>query len=231
LIRNESPEAACFAWPRRFGTGLRRAGFWSQGCYAGAGWAGVWLAPDDPPAWWPYPVDGADRPSAVPERSAVALSPVMLRNRACCKGRRAPRRLARVRVPGAAGRVRAGGRLGRGGRCCRGYALRGTAGGWLRSRGGGRHGRSACGPAGGWRSVVTVKPGRDSAPLSASRTYGYQLPFPTAYAGLALVRATGRWLWSPRYSLRATCPGARLRHLSQPIDDMASVRRRSIRSC
>jgi hypothetical protein len=46
------------------------------------GWR-VWLAPDDPPAWYRYLVARADRPSAIPERWSVVLSPVVLRNRAC----------------------------------------------------------------------------------------------------------------------------------------------------
>ena len=92
-----------------------------------------------------------------------------LRNRACLKGRHAPRRLARVsgwdRRPGAGLRWPAGG-----GRGCRGLALRGAAGGWPGSRRGGGRSHGARGP----RSPTVSgdrQTGRDSAP-PAARTYG-----------------------------------------------------------
>jgi hypothetical protein len=88
------------------------------------GRAGWWCGPCDPPAWHRYLPAGADRPSAIPERSTVVpcwwCSGIAL----AWKGRHARRRWRGGR-PGSRRGVAPVRWLAGGGQCCRGLSLRG----------------------------------------------------------------------------------------------------------
>jgi hypothetical protein len=116
-------------------------------------------------------VAGADRPSAIPERSSLALSPVVLRNRACSRRPSCS--------PASGSRGGWGGRAGAGPRCLdrvvAGAAVvrrvAAGAGGWRLAEAGGADGHAGDGPA-TVAPVVTVQAALSTAGAGPTPLYG-----------------------------------------------------------